>query len=83
MFPLTIHKTDKSKSYLFSFGRKLLMDEKSPPLFLGPFSIQPIIFFVFVFSFFLFQWIGSENNAEGNWGVNLVNSLPKIHSEVR
>ncbi len=59
------------------------MDEKSPPLFLGPFSIHPIIFFVYVFSFSLFQWIGSENAVEGSWGVNLVNSLPKVHSKVR
>ncbi len=58
------------------------MDEKSPPLFLGQFSFQPIIFFVFVFSFSLFQRIGSENAVEGSWGVNLVNSLPKVHSKV-
>jgi hypothetical protein len=62
-------KTDKSKRYLYSFGGKLLMDEKSPPLFLGRFSFQPIIFFVFFFSFSLFQRIGLENAVEGSlWG---------------
>jgi hypothetical protein len=75
-------KTDKSKRGHFSFGGKVLMDEKSPPLFLGQFSFRPIIFFVFVFSFSLFQWIGSENAVEESWGVNSVNSLPKVHSKV-
>jgi hypothetical protein len=51
--------------------------------FWGPFSIQLIIFFVFVFSFSLFQRIGSENAVEGSLGVNLVDSLPKVHSKVR
>ncbi len=76
-------KTDKTKSGLFSFGGKVLMHEKSPPLFWGQFSFRPIILFVFVFSFSLFQWIWSENAVEGSWGVNLVNSLPKVHSKVR
>jgi hypothetical protein len=52
-------KTDKSKTSNSIFGRKVLTDNKSPPLFLGQFSFQPIIFFVFVFSFSLFQRIGS------------------------
>jgi hypothetical protein len=75
-------KTDKSKRWLFSFGGKLLTDKKIASTFLGPFSIQPIIFFVFVFSFSLFQWTRLENAVEGSWGVNLVNSLPKVHSKV-
>ncbi len=60
-------KTDKSKWGHFSFGGKVLMDKKSPPLFLGQFLFRPIIFFVFVFSFSLFQQIGSENAVEGSW----------------
>jgi hypothetical protein len=57
---LVLHKTDKSKRYLFSFGRKLLTDKKMPPLFLGPFSIQPIIFFVFCLFFLSVStdWVG-------------------------
>jgi hypothetical protein len=71
-------KTDKSKRYLFSFDRKLLKDKNHLHFFLGPFSIQPIIFFIFVFSFSLFQRIGLENG-----GVNSVTSSPKVHSKVR
>jgi hypothetical protein len=59
------------------------MDKKITSTFLGQFSFQPIIFFVFVFSFSLFQRIGSENTVEGSWGVNLVNLSPKFHSQVR
>jgi hypothetical protein len=77
------YKTDKSKTGHFSFGGKLLTDKKSPPLFLGQFSFRPTIFFVFVFSFSLFQRIGPENAVEGSWGVDSVNSLPKVHSKVR
>jgi hypothetical protein len=76
-------KTDKSKSKEVCFGGKVLTDKKMPPLFLGQFSFRPIIFFVFVFSFSLFQRIWSENAVGGGWGVNLVNSLPKVHSKVR
>ncbi len=76
------HRRTTSKRYLFSFGRKLLTDKNCLHFFWGPFSIQPIIFFVFVFSFSLFQRIGLENAVEGSWGVNLVNSLPKVHSKV-
>jgi hypothetical protein len=61
----------------------VLTDEKSPPLFSGQFSFQPINFFVFVISFSLFERIGLENAVEGSWGVNLVNSLPKAYSKVR
>ncbi len=39
------------------------------------------LFCVFVFSFSLFQRIGSENAVEGSWGVNSVNSMPKDHSK--
>ncbi len=66
-----------------SFGGKVLMDDKSPPLFFWSILILTHIFFVFVFSFSLFQWIGPENAAEGSWGVNLVTSSPKVHSKVR
>jgi hypothetical protein len=55
----------------------VLTDKKSPPLFLGQFSFQPIIYFVFVFSFSLFQRIWLEHAVGGGWGVNSVNSLPK------
>ncbi len=44
--------------------------------FLNPFSIQPIIFFVFVFSFSLFQPIGLKNTVEGSWG-----SIWSIHHQ--
>ncbi len=50
--------------------------------FWGPFLIQPIIFFVFVFSFSLFQRIGSENAVEGSWGVNSDDLSPKVHYKV-
>jgi hypothetical protein len=66
--PSLDYKTDKSKTLDFSFGGKVLMDEKLPPPFFGQFSFRPIIFFVFVFSFSLFQWIGPENTVEGSWG---------------
>jgi hypothetical protein len=55
----------QSKTRRFSFGGKVLMDKKAPPLFLGQFSFRSIIFFVFVFSFSLFQQIGPENTVEG------------------
>jgi hypothetical protein len=43
----------------------------------------PTHHFFFVFSLSLFQRIWSENTVGGGWGVNLVNSLPKVHSKVR
>jgi hypothetical protein len=58
------------------------MDKNLPPFILGQFSFQPIIFFVFVFSFSLFQQIVLENAVGESWGVNLVNSLPKVHYKV-
>jgi hypothetical protein len=76
-------KNGKSKRKGICFGRKVLMDEKSPPYILDQFSFQPIIFFVFVFSFTLFQQIWSDNTVGGGWGVNLVNSSPKVQSKVR
>ncbi len=75
-------KSDRIKRAHFSFGGKVLTDKKLPALFLGQFSFRPIMFFLFVFSFTLFQRIGSENAVEECWGVNLVNSLPKVHSKV-
>ncbi len=39
--------------------------KKIASTFLGQFSFRPIIFFVFVFSFSLFQWIWSENAVGG------------------
>jgi hypothetical protein len=76
-------KTDKSKRYLFSFGGKLLTDEKSPPLFFRSIFNPTHHFLCFVFSFSLFQRIGSENAVEGSWGVNSDISLPNVHSKVR
>jgi hypothetical protein len=63
MFPLLsiLFMTDRFKRKGLCFGRKVVMDKKLPPLFLGQFSFRPIIFFVFVFSFSLFQQIWSEN----------------------
>ncbi len=54
------------------------MDEKSPQKFKGPFSIQPIILFLFVLFFLLLEWIWLENAVEGSWGVYSVNSMPKF-----
>jgi hypothetical protein len=42
-----IFKTDKSKRRQVGFVGKVLTDEKSAQLFLGPFLIQPIILFLF------------------------------------
>jgi hypothetical protein len=78
----TTFKAEKSKRRIVGFRGKVLTDKKLPPLILGQFSFQPIIFFVFVFSFSLFQWIWSENAVGGGRGVTLVNSLPKVHSKV-
>ncbi len=47
------------------------MDQKLPPNFLGPFSIEPIIFLVFFLSSSLFPWIGLENAAEGSQGGSI------------
>jgi hypothetical protein len=79
---LSPNKTNKSKRRQVGFGGKVLTNEKLPPFFLGQFSFRPIIFFVFVFYFSLFQWIWSENAVGGGWGVNSVNSLPKVHFKV-
>jgi hypothetical protein len=82
MSTLMLVKTDKYKRRIVGFGGKVLTDKKLPPLFLGQFYFQSIIFFVFVFSFSLFQRIQSENAVGGGWGVNSVNSLPKVYSKV-
>jgi hypothetical protein len=74
--------TDRIKRAHFSFGGKLLTDKKLPQFFLRSFSIQPIIHIIFVFFFLLLEQIWLENAVEGSWGVNLVNSLPKVHSKV-
>jgi hypothetical protein len=81
--PFIKNKTDKSKRRHFSFGGKVLMDDKSPPPFLRLIFIPTHHFLCFFFSFSLFQWIGLESTVEGSWGVNAVNSLPKVHSKVR
>ncbi len=57
-------ETDQMKTSYLLFGGKVLKDKRLPPLFAGQFSFRPIIFFVIVFSFFLFQRIGSENAVE-------------------
>ncbi len=46
---VTTNKTDKSKRKEVCFGGRVLTDEKLPPLFLGQFSFQPIIFFFCLF----------------------------------
>jgi hypothetical protein len=76
-----LDKTGKSKTSYSLFGEGVLTDKKMPPLFLGQFLFRLIIFVDFVFSFSLFQGIGSENAARESWGVDLVNSLPKVHSK--
>ncbi len=72
---------NKPKTPVFSFGGKLLTDEKSPPLIFRLIFIPTHHFFFFFFS--LFQQIGLEKAVERSWGVDLVNSLPKVHSKVR
>jgi hypothetical protein len=56
-----VYKTDESKRGHFSFGGEVLTDKKSPPLFFRSIFIPTHHFLCFVFSFSLFQWIGSEN----------------------
>jgi hypothetical protein len=48
---VVISKTDKSERRQVGFGGKGLTDENLPQLFLGLFSFQPIIVFVFVLFF--------------------------------
>jgi hypothetical protein len=80
---MIIDKTDKSKRCLFSFGGKLLTDKKLPSLFIR-FIFNPTHHFLCFCLFFLSvptDWL--EKAVEGSWGVNSVNSLPKVHPKVR
>jgi hypothetical protein len=69
--------TDKSKRRIVGFGRKLLMDEKSAGLFLGPFLIQPIILFLFVLTFLLSEWNWLENTVGGSLACQICPFLAK------
>jgi hypothetical protein len=78
-----VNMTDKPKMLFLLFWREGVDEQKNRfHFFLGQFSFQPIIFFVLVFFFSLFQQIGSENAVRGSWGVDLVNFSPKVHSKV-
>jgi hypothetical protein len=45
--------------------------------FLGPFLIQPIILFLFVYFFLLSEQIWSENAVEGSWAGQICPLLAK------
>ncbi len=70
-------KTDKSKRRIVGFGGKVLADKKSGEFFLGPFSIQPIILFLFVLVFLLSEWIWSENAVGRSWPGQICPFLAK------
>jgi hypothetical protein len=75
-------KTDKSKRRIVSFCGKVLTDKKLPPLFFRSIFILTHHFLCFCLFFLSVPVVWLENAVGGDWGVNLVNSLPKVHSKV-